>query len=147
MAMSFRGICVRYFYGVSWGALAFALAACSTQHHGAAPANGRTIFQTGQDSRGKAISASPRPLYSSCGACHGATGAGGVRLPGGAVSADLRHAALVTRQKHPYTTALLERAIARGIDNEGQRLNAVMPRWRMNARDLRDVARYVKTLK
>ena len=65
--------------------------------------------------------------------------------PGGAVSADLRHAALVSGQKHPYTVALLERAIATGIDNDGQKLNRVMPRWKLSARDLNDVATYVFT--
>ena len=81
----------------------------------------------------------------SCAACHRADGAGGVHLPGGAVSADLRHAALVTHQKPPYTLALLERAISRGVDNTGQRLNMVMPRWTMSKRDLHDVAQYVLT--
>lgn len=68
-----------------------------------------------------------------------------MHLPGGAVSADLRHKALVTDQKHPYTLALVERAISTGIDNEGQRLNRVMPRWRLSRRDLHDVAYYVLT--
>jgi hypothetical protein len=70
-----------------------------------------------------------------------------VHLPGGAVSADLRHAALVTRQRHPYTLALLERAISTGIDNDGKPLDPVMPRWQLTARDLHDVASYVLTLK
>ena len=61
------------------------------------------------------------------------------------MSADLRHAALVTQQKHPYTLALLERAISTGVDNDGERLNPVMPRWRLSQRDLHDVADYVLT--
>jgi mono/diheme cytochrome c family protein len=70
-----------------------------------------------------------------------------MHLPGGAVSADLRHAAMVTNQKHPYTLAMLERTISTGVDNEGVKLNPVMPRWRLSKTDLHDVAAYVMTLK
>ena len=62
------------------------------------------------------------------------------------MSADLRHTALVTKQKPPYTLSLLERAISKGIDNTGQPLNRVMPRWRLTGRDLHDVAQYVLTV-
>ncbi len=48
-------------------------------------------------------------------------------------------------QKRPYTIALLERAISTGVDNEGQPLDPVMPRWQMSKRDLHDVAGYVLT--
>ncbi len=89
--------------------------------------------------------AQPPPLMTYCAACHRVNGSGGVHLPGGAVSADLRHHALVTEQKPPYTIPLLERAISKGIDNTGQRLNAVMPRWRMSQSDLDAVAKYVLT--
>jgi mono/diheme cytochrome c family protein len=108
-------------------------------------ANGRLIFLTGRDIDGVQIAAKPPALYPRCAACHGANGAGGKKLPGGAVSADLRHSALVTQQKHPYTLELLERAISTGIDNDGERLNPVMPRWRLSKRDLHDVAEYVLT--
>ncbi len=66
-------------------------------------------------------------------------------MPGGAVSADLRHNALEVGQKHPYTLALLERAITTGVDNDGQPLNPVMPHWRLSSGDLHDVATYVLT--
>ncbi|HME81248.1 MAG TPA: c-type cytochrome [Candidatus Eremiobacteraceae bacterium] len=79
----------------------------------------------------------------SCAACHQADGAGGMHLPGGAISADLRHSALVTHQRPPYDLALLERAISTGIDNKGKRLDPVMPRWRLTPKDLHDVALYV----
>lgn len=107
--------------------------------------NGQSIFQTGIDSAGKQITAASPPLRPSCAACHGVDGAGGVHLPGGAVSADLRHKALVVGQKHPYTLALLERAITTGVDNDGQPLNPVMPRWHLSGTDLHDVATYVLT--
>jgi mono/diheme cytochrome c family protein len=98
---------------------------------------------TGRDAEGVAITASPAPLHASCVQCHKGDGSGGLHFPEGAVSADLRHRALVSDQKHPYTVALLERAISAGIDNEGQKLSPVMPRWRMSKRDLRDVAQFV----
>ncbi len=107
--------------------------------------NGQLIFQTGHDSSGAQIVAQRPPLFPRCAACHRADGSGGMHLPGGAVSADLRHKALVTNQKHPYTLRLVERAISTGIDNDGQPLNPIMPRWRLSRRDLHDVAYYVLT--
>ena len=102
--------------------------------------NGRLIFQTGRNRDGKQIVAAEPPLRPSC-----ANGAGGIHRPGGAVSADLRHDALVVGQKHPYNLALLERAVTTGVDNDGQLLNPVMPHWRVSQRDLHDVATYVLT--
>jgi len=137
--------------------LVFAITACGSQKSPTAPsqrprpkpsaadvyANGRSIFMTGRDLAGARISASPRPLRPSCMACHHVDGSGGVHLPGGAVSADLRHKALVNAQHTPYTTTLLERAISTGVDNEGEKLNPLMPRWQMSKTDLHDVALYV----
>ena len=108
-------------------------------------ANGRAIFQTGRDLAGVAISAKPPPMHPACAACHRANGSGGMHLPGGVVSPDLRHPSLVTHQKHPYTLALLERAISFGIDNDGKKLDPMMPRWRMSKTDLHDVAEYILT--
>jgi len=129
-----------------------AFAGCGGSHGGvntngtAAPdANGRSIFQTGKDLGGRQIVAQPPAMYPTCAACHNADGSGGKHLPGGAMSADLRHAALVTNQKTPYTMPLLERAISTGFDNEGKRLSAVMPHWKLSAQDLHDVAAYVLT--
>jgi len=110
-----------------------------------AVANGRIIFLTGKDSQGFRINAQRPPLRTSCAACHGADGAGGVHLPGGAVSADLRRKALAA-VKPAYTLLSLERAISTGVDNQGKTLNPVMPRWKMTPRDLHDVAEFVQTL-
>ncbi len=109
--------------------------------------DGCLIFQTGRDVDGKQIVASKHPLFPKCAACHHADGSGGRHLPGGAISADLRHKALVTDQKHPYTLALLKRAISTGIDNEGKPLAPAMPHWKLTQRDLHDVAAYVLSLK
>jgi mono/diheme cytochrome c family protein len=105
--------------------------------------NGRDIFLTGKDVDGRQITAAKPPLQQFCAACHHANGAGGMKFPDGAVSADLRHKALVTDQKHPYTLELLERAISTGVDNDGKPLDPVMPRWTLSKRDLHDIAGYV----
>jgi mono/diheme cytochrome c family protein len=110
-------------------------------------ANGRAIFQNGRDLGGAAIAAQSTPLYNRCAACHRADGSGGMHFKDGAVSADLRYRALVTEQQHPYTLRLLERAISTGIDNDGHTLDKVMPRWKLSARDLHDVALYVSHLR
>jgi len=120
---------------------ALVLAGCSTGS--ATLANGRSIFLTGRDASGTQIVAATQPLRRTCAACHGADGSGGVHLPGGAVSADLRHKALVTDMKPPYTLALVERAVSTGIDSAGARLHPIMPRWRLSQDDLHDVASYV----
>ena len=131
------------------GLLLAAASACGAPNKSASPtattANGRSIFETGKNIDGVQIAARLRPLMQSCAACHRPNGAGGIHLPGGAVSADLRYKALVTNQQHPYTLALLERAISTGIDNNGQPLSKVMPRWELSKRDLHDVAFYVLT--
>jgi len=106
-------------------------------------ANGRSIFQTGRDVDGIQIEAQTPPLGLSCEACHSADGSGGRHFGDGAVSADLRHRAIVVEQQHPYTLALLERAISTGFDNEGKPLDGVMPHWHLSKRDLHDVAEYV----
>jgi mono/diheme cytochrome c family protein len=141
---------MRYF--ILAGSIAVALfVGCSGQHREASTpgptdsslANGLAIFQTGRDLDGARIVAQSTPLHGSCAACHRANGSGGMQFPGGVTSADLRHAALVIQQKHPYNLALLERAISTGVDNEGKPLDKVMPRWRLSSRDLHDVAEYV----
>lgn len=126
-------------------ALITVLIACSGCAGQSPNANGRSIFLTGKDVDGVQITAAATPLRPYCAACHGANGAGGVHFPDGAVSADLRHRALVTQQRHPYTLALLERAISTGVDNDGKPLDPVMPRWNLSPRDLHDVASYVLT--
>lgn len=126
-------------------AAAAAPAKTAQSANAAALANGRAIYLTGIDASGTHIAAKPPAQRPSCAACHMPTGAGGVHFPDGAVSADLRHAALVTHQKPPYTLALLERAVSTGIDNDGDKLDPVMPRWVLSQRDLHDVAYYVLT--
>src|SRR5579872_1505717 len=107
--------------------------------------NGKMLYLEGRDLGGHAMIAQNPPLFHRCVDCHMANGAGGRHFTDGAISADLRHAALVTAQQHPYTIVLLERAISTGVDNEGKSLDPVMPRWHLSQRDLHDVAQYVFT--
>ncbi|MHB1550021.1 MAG: hypothetical protein ACYDG0_04420 [Vulcanimicrobiaceae bacterium] len=137
----------------------------------AAIANGRSIFFTGKDVNGARITtADPSRFYQSCAVCHGPNGAGGVRLADGAVSARLGpHAHMLDRmgsmssmssmgsmtsmssmgplngETTPWTVALFERAISAGVDNNGDTLSPVMPRWKMSKRDLHDISLYVLT--
>ncbi|HKW44971.1 MAG TPA: c-type cytochrome [Candidatus Eremiobacteraceae bacterium] len=133
-------------------AAAALISGCSGQHRTASTtqshvysslANGRAIFQTGRDFDGVQIQAKSHPLFNNCEACHRADGSGGRHFSDGATSADLRFQALVVQQKHPYDITSLERAISTGIDNEGKPLDPVMPRWKLSARDLHDIALYV----
>lgn len=119
-------------------------------------ANGRAIFLTGEDLQGVRIATSdPSRFYQSCAVCHNPDGAGGVELADGAISAKLGarahmldqmgSGATMDKKVTPWTPALMERTIADGIDNEGQSLSPVMPRWKMSKRDLHDIAMYVLT--
>lgn len=55
-------------------------------------------------------------------------------------------AQLGSRQRPPYTEALLALAIRGGIDSAGKPLDPVMPRYAMNDDDLRAVSAYLSTL-
>lgn len=142
---------------VAWLTVLILFCACSSTKNATGPSggasrvaspgmsNGQSIFLTGVDLAGTQITAKTPPLRKSCAACHRADGSGGLHLAGNAVSADLRHAALTTKQSIPYSLPLLERAISTGIDNLGKPLDPVMPRWEISKRDLHDVAIYVFT--
>ena len=130
--------------------------------------NGRSIFYTGKDLAGVRIHG-PDSLrvYQSCAVCHQPTGAGGVRLPDGAISAQLGpHAHMLDGMggspssssmagmpgmagmgsaAKRWSVADFERAISHGVDNTGMKLSSVMPRWQMSKRDLHDIALYVLT--
>jgi len=43
----------------------------------------------------------------------------------------------------PWTIKLFERSISMGVDENGDALSPVMPRWKMSDRDLHDIALYV----
>lgn len=121
----------------------------------AALVNGRSIFLTNTDIDGTRITtATPTRYYQSCAVCHGPDGAGGVQLADGAISAklgsqahmlDMASMGSTNAKNAPRTLALFERAISSGVDQNGDQLSIVMPRWVMSKRDLHDIALYIST--
>ncbi|MHB8703576.1 MAG: c-type cytochrome [Candidatus Tyrphobacter sp.] len=116
-------------------------------------ANGRSIYFFSTDLNGVQIAtATPGRVYQSCAVCHGPDGAGSVQLADGSISAKLGSQAHMLDQMtpmkgamKPWTVALFERAISTGVDQNGEQLSPVMPRWSMSARDLHDIAVYIST--
>lgn len=114
--------------------------------HGTAGERPITAF-FGADGAGE-IDASIVP----CASCHGADGRG---VPEGTVApSDIRWEVLGrpfasadgTRRRPRYDDALLERAVRDAVDAAGTPLFAVMPRYRMDARDLADLVAYMHRL-
>ncbi len=86
-------------------------------------------------------------LYTTnCVACHGTTGAGGVKL-GDATSADIRGPALADAYKNDVS--LIKRAILTGKDQDNEDLDAAMPRWqgKLTDQNVADIIAYLQTLK
>ncbi len=117
-------------------------------------ANGRAIYYTGKDLDGVRIAGTdPLRVYQSCAVCHRPTGAGGVLLPDGAISAELGpHAHMrddmgssMGTGGQRWSLVDFEHAIASGVDPMGMTLSPVMPRWKMSRRDLHDISLYVLT--
>jgi ABC-type branched-subunit amino acid transport system substrate-binding protein len=88
-----------------------------------------------------------------CGSCHGRDGKG--RPEGGVAPSDLTWASLTkpygtthpNGRKHPaYDVRLLKRAISLGIDPAGNKLNGVMPQFRMSLQDMEDLVAYIQQL-
>ena len=121
--------------------------------------NGEGIYCTGLSSIGRRILFQGGPMWLSmhgggCVSCHGLDGRGGTPVPmGSAIPPDISYYTLVNNHgghgdggsHRPYTEELIKRAIVRGIDPEGNRLDPTMPRWDMSDRDLADLIAYLKT--
>ena len=118
--------------------------------------NGERIYYTGTDSTGRRIGFEGGPMWlnmrgGSCVNCHGTNGKGGVPvMMGTEIPADLTN--LYAPHSHGaekmvlYNDDLLKRAITKGIDANGERLDPTMPRWHMPEKDLNDLVAYIKTL-
>lgn len=119
---------------------------------------GRDIYRGGASPSGRAITAvigkgETTELAASvlpCGSCHGPEGRG---IPEGTIEpADVRWSALsnylVTRaRRRPrYDDALLARAIREGHDAGDMPLSPIMPRYRIDDRDLADLVAYLRRL-
>lgn len=124
---------------------------------------GERIYHTGTDTSGRPL---PRVLTggqmmglgmmagASCVDCHGEDGRGGqIGMPWGAVDApDIRYSALTTPHTEDdtatpaWTDADIGRAIRDGIEPDGARLAAPMPRWNLTDTELADLIDYLKEL-
>ncbi len=121
---------------------------------------GRQIYRTGESPTGEPIVALVGPddleMPASsfpCASCHGSDGRG--KEEGGIRPSNLQWHALTKpyavagpsgRRHPPYTPALLKRAITMGTDPARQRLNPVMPRYRLSLRDADDLIAYIARL-
>lgn len=93
-----------------------------------------------------ADAATGQQLYGQyCAACHGPDARGGAKL-GDATSADLRWQTL--GPTYHNDTALVQRAILQGRDQDGQGLDDVMPRWqgKLTTAQVQDLIAYLQTL-
>src|ERR1044071_5301463 len=128
-------------------------------HAGLSPQElrGRLIYRTGTSPSGTPIAALvgaedlELPATSlPCMSCHGRDGRG--KQEGGVSPSNLQWASLTRpypvptasgRVHPPYTPALVKRAITMGIDPAKQRLQVVMPRYRMSMQDADDLVAYL----
>lgn len=83
---------------------------------------------------------------SNCSSCHGANGAGGIKI-GSATTPDIR--AKVMSDMFKNDNNLIKAAILDGKAEDGEDLNAVMPRFKgkLSDADVTAVIAYLKTLK
>ncbi len=118
--------------------------------------NGERIYFTATSNSGNSIIASTGQMtmhsgMMSCASCHGPDGKGGAgRMMLWSFEApDIRYSSLAAGpdEEEPYTDDLIRRAITKGIDPSGKRLESPMPVWQMSEPDLNDLVEYLKTLK
>jgi cytochrome c oxidase subunit II len=121
--------------------------------------HGERIFFTGANSRGERISYEGGfgmmmgMMRVSCAQCHGSDGRGGRTMM--FTTPNITYRNLTDPQGmlepsgergHTYTDAMIRQAITEGLDAEGEPLDSLMPRWRMDDEDLSDLIDYLKTL-
>jgi len=92
-------------------------------------ANGKTLFE------------------SKCAVCHKTDASGGINL-GDTTSADLQSHGL--EDQYHKDDALIKRAILKGLDEEGDQLDSVMPRWGeagLTSAEADDIIAFLHTVK
>ncbi len=104
--------------------------------------NGERIFLTGETATGT-VSAAGLRVRIGCANCHGLDGSGGLVLPDGTRSADIRWSTLTGEG---FDEQIVKRAITSGVDEEGGQLSPYMPRWTMDPKSLDDIVAFLKTL-
>lgn len=103
-------------------------------------------FAAGPPAPPAANATAGQTLYQqNCAACHGPDAKGGLKL-GDATAADLRWQTL--GPTYHNNTALVQRAILQGLDQDGQPLDTVMPRWQgtLTTTQAQDLIAYLQTL-
>jgi len=129
-----------------------------TQHQ----SSGERIYFTATSDSGDPITYSGGNMHmgmmkdNGCATCHGLDRRGGVRMMPQfwKVTPPITREALFDDhaegdgdghgEHESYTDDALRRAISRGIDPAGERLDEVMPRWEMSERDWRDLLAYLR---
>jgi len=127
------------------------------------PSPGQAVYYLGVDAEGRAI---PRTVAGggmmglgmmetiACVDCHGEDGRGGrFRSMFGPIDvADIRYSVLTSPRSEDGTTVPgwtdddIARAIRDGVEPNGERLQAPMPRWDMTDSEIEDVISYLKEL-
>jgi ABC-type branched-subunit amino acid transport system substrate-binding protein len=121
---------------------------------------GRRLYLEGTSASGRPVTGlvgmanSPMPgTVVACGNCHGADGLGraeaGVLPPPitwGELTKSYGHVHESGRAHPPFNEASLARAITRGLDPAGNRLEGAMPRFQLHEDDLRDLIAYLKRI-
>lgn len=95
------------------------------------------------------------PAGVGCVACHGQDGRGGpLGMMSDVRSADIRYESLTSPHADEtestvlgWTDADIARAIREGMEPDGEALNPVMPRWKMDDTDMTDLIGYLKELR
>lgn len=113
------------------------------------PSNGYMIFTMEYNSLGEKINFTDGPDWlavqgGGCAACHGLDGMGGKQVQNcTATPPSIRYQKLIGNYSND---TLIARAITHGIDENGEELDACMPRWQLEQNDLGDLIAYLKTL-
>lgn len=140
--------------------IAAALAASASAADDSAVELGRRIYHEGRTLRGEPVrallGAASSPMSGSavaCGNCHGADGRGrpeGAVLPPDITWDELTkpygHQHASGRRHGPFDERSFARAVTEGVDPNGGRIDAAMPRYALSVSEVAALASYLKTL-
>lgn len=122
---------------------------------------GEQIFFSGRGENERPISYSRGPQWlrmmgGSCSSCHGDDGKGGFQIMMSDEEApsitwealnEEEHGKDEEEEEHPpFDKRTIKRAITKGLDTSGQRLDSIMPRWEMNQTELEAMIVFLKKL-
>ena len=125
---------------------------------------GEQIYFSGRGENGRQIPFGYGPPWlrmhgGNCSSCHGDDGKGGFQIMMTDEEAPSitwealtgaehdEHEEEEEEEEHPsYDKRTIERAITKGLDPSGQRLDSIMPRWEMNQTELDAISSFLKKL-